>query len=193
MAERIPDPTQTVAVGAPVLIEVGRAGQRPDHALQLPANPDEDDTYDLRVTLIQTITGAYTDDYGLGVPQLVLTGTTAWESPLGRYNGHAVNGPQAARHLYRDILQYYFGLEHGHTSPAGAEMVIYDEAGGRAWRVKPITNMRAQQSHTDPMVKRYTLNLIVEADLTDGPAPGGQADPVAVYLDLAPGRVASFA
>ncbi len=185
----VPDPTQQqIDLEGHVLIEVGPSGAPAQATLQLPANPDEDVTYDLRVTLIQTITGAYTDDYGLGVPRLVLSGTTAWMSPKGRFNGIPVNGPQAARHLYRDILQRYFALETGHTSPAGAEMLIHDEAQKRSWRVKPIQNMRVQQSRSNPMVKLYTLNLIVEADLTDGPQPPTQQapDPVASFLYLVP-------
>lgn len=185
----VPDPTQgQINIDGPVLIEVGPSGQAPQAILQLPANPDEDVTYDLRVTLIQTVTGAYTDDYGLGIPRLVLSGTTAWMSPRGRFNGSPVNGPQAARHLYVDILQRYFGLETGHTSPTGAEMLIHDEAQSRSWRVKPIQNMRVQQSKANPLIKLYTLNLIVEADLTDGPQPVVQqaSDPVAKILYLSP-------
>ncbi len=170
-----PAPPDPALMSLGVWIKVGPLGGPWVNQLRLPVNPDEEVDYDARVTLVQTITGAYFDDYGLGVPRLILTGNTAWMSPKGQFNGAQVNGMDAAKHLYRDILVYYFSQEHGHTSPSSMEMVVFDDAAGYGWRVKPLPPpLVTTRSKSDPLVVHYTATFAVEQDLLHDPASPAQ-------------------
>lgn len=160
-----------LVLGGPLVIEVGPAGAAPVTTLVLPVSPDQQITYDIRATLHQTLLGAYTDRYGLGVPGIVLSGNTAWQASKGSLNGQPVNGPQAARALYRDVVQKYESLTRDVSTPHGVEMVVHDEANKRSWLVEPMPPFRVQQTNQDPLVTYFTLTLIVIADLTDGPMP----------------------
>lgn len=170
-----------VNLGGPLVIEVGPSGGAPVASLDLPVNPDRDETYGIRATLTQSLSGAYTDRYGLEIPKIVLSGTTAWMVPSGRFNGQPINGPQAARMLYREILLRYESMRQSNSSPHGVQMVVHDESTMRSWLVEPMDSLRLRQTSQDPMIVYFTLNLIVVADLTDGPMPPSMqpADPVA--------------
>ncbi len=180
-----PAPPDPSLMAGGVWIKVGPVGGTWVHSLRLPVNPDEEVQYDARVTLIQTITGAYFDDYGLGVPRLTLTGNTAWMSPKGLFNGVQVNGMQAAQHLYRDILLFYFQQERGHTTPSSMEMAVFDDAGGYAWRVKPLPPpLATTRSKSDPLVVHYTAVFAVEQDLLSDSASPAQKTPDPVQQAL---------
>lgn len=167
--------------GAPITIEVGPPHQ-PVHALVLPANPDEQLSIDLRVTLIQTRTGAYYDDFGIGIPTLTLSGTTAWQSAQGKWDGQYCSGPEAALHLHRDIVQWYFAHERAQQSPTGIAMTVVDEGTGNVWTVKPITQVQFSISQTLPTVTYYTLDLSVILDHLNGVPGPPPPDPIANTL-----------
>ncbi len=162
-----------------VTIEVGyglarRAGSllNPVGALTFPANPDIDNTVDLRTTLIQTRVGAYYDKFGIGIPTLVLSGTTAWLSAQARWNGRWVSGKEAALHLARDIVGWYEAQAKASQTPSGVEMQVVDEAGGNLWTVEPITNVQFSQTQAAPIQIFFTLNLSVILDhMTGIPGP----------------------
>lgn len=158
-----------------IIIRCGKVNGTGYNHLQLPVNPDEDITYDPRVTMTQTLTGLYFDDYGWGVPTLVLSGNTAWTSPKGMFNGYPANGYAVAKHLYRDIYMYYFQGEHGNSNPTDMEMLIFDYTNNQAWKVKPMPNgFQTSRSKTDPMVIYYTCRFWVIRDLINDPASPDQ-------------------
>ncbi len=174
---QLPNPLQFKGT---VMLRCGPVGG-PYRNLQLPANPDQEIVADVRVTLIQTVSGAYFDDFGLGIPRLVLTGDTAWVSPQGMYNGEPRNGYQVAQHLYRDILQYYFQSETDTSNPQNMELLIFDYTNNSSWSVKPLPpGMTLQRTKASPMTYSYSVNFVVNRDLiNDAASPGFKpGDPV---------------
>src|SRR5579875_2925400 len=133
-------------------ITVGRAGAPATNILILPVNPDSTLSQDIRVTVTQTISGYYFDDFGLGIPTVQLQGNTAYRSKQGKFNGQWVDGNTAAQHLHRDIIKYYFDQEQAGKSMA---MYIYDHAFGRAWQVKPMEQLQLSITNQNPLVVNY--------------------------------------
>lgn len=175
-------------IGGVVSLEVGPKGQRPSHILVLPANPDQQVSRDMRVTVVQTQDGIYTDDFGLGIQTLILSGTTAWNSPQGKYNGQHVDGNAALKHLYYDIIEYYFEQESVHPMT----LRIYDDAAGQAWEVKPIGQPTLKRSSVNPTTAFYTLELVVLRDLLSANAPVKTPDPV-VHTFSTPQKIQTHA
>ncbi len=129
-------------------------------------------TVDLRTTLIQTRLGAYYDKFGIGIPALILSGTTAWLSQQAQWNGHWVSGRDAALHLKRDIFAWYEAQAKASQTPSGVEMQVVDEATGNLWTVEPITDVQFSQTQAAPIQVFFTLNLSVIVDhLTGIPGP----------------------
>lgn len=154
-----------------VTIEVGYSGRStPVHTLVLPANPDEHLTIDLRNTLIQTRIGAYYDQWGRGIPTLVLSGTTAWQSAQGAFDGRYCSGQEAALHLQRDIFGWYERHQQTDQTPTGVTMTIVDEATRNVWTVTPITELQWSQTQTAPTLAYFTWNLSVLQDHMTGAA-----------------------
>ncbi len=164
----------TFKIGGVVSVEVGPAGQRPARILVLPVNPDQQITRDMRVTVVQTQDGIYTDDFGLGIQTLSLSGTTAWNSAQGRYNGAHVDGNTALKHLYYDIIEYYFEQENAHPML----MRIYDDAVGQAWEVKPIGKPTLKRTSSSPTTAFYTLDLVILRDMMGSTAAHKIVDPI---------------
>lgn len=144
-------------------ITVGPAGKKATNELILPVNPDNTLSQDTRVTVTQTLSGYYFDDFGLGIPTVQLQGNTAYRSSQGKFNGQWVDGQTAAMHLYRDIVKYYFEQEQAGKA---MDMYIYDHAFGRAWKVKPMEQLQLSITSQNPLVINYSCTFTVIQDLT---------------------------
>lgn len=164
-----------------VLLEVGPRGRKAAHSLQLPLNPDMSLSHDLRVTILQGPRTINVENYGLGVPTLTLSGTTAWQSPYGRYQGQPVNGEAAARHLYRDILQFFF------QNPKNS-LMIYSDVTEEAWDVVPTGAIQLQRTSQQPLLVYYTQQFIVLRDLITGYLSQPINDPLTQTLGSSKGR-----
>lgn len=168
----------TINPSGVVTIEVGPASGPPSSILALPVNPDQSLSQDIRVTAIQTLVGAYFDDFGLGLTTLQLSGTTAFNSPQGKFNGRHIDGNEAAHNLYKNIIAYYFQREE--SVKGSTVMHIYDDAFGQSWQVKPIGQLQLSRVSSDPLVLRYSQNFIVIQDLMMPFATQPIPDPVQV-------------
>lgn len=160
-----------------VTIEVGPAGGPASSILTLPVNPDQSLTQDYRVTVQQTWNGIYTDDWGVGVEQIQLNGTTAFSVGQGKFNGAPIDGETAARNLYANCLNYYFQREEKESGTT--TMFIYDDVFGRAWQVKPIGQLQLTITNNSPVVFNYSQTFVVLKDLLTGtPTTTTTTDPV---------------
>lgn len=171
-----------------VTIEVGYRPHHPVHSLVFPANPDEQLTVDLRNTLVQTRIGAYYDQFGRGIPTLVLSGTTAWQSAQGAFDGKYCGGQEAALHLQRDIFDWYERHRKTDQSPTGVVMMIVNDATHNVWTVTPITDLQFSQTHTAPVQVYFTLNLSVIQDHMAGAASPPPYDALAGVIGHAKAR-----
>ncbi len=149
-------------------IEVGPQHGPPVNILVLPVNPGRQINKNFRVTAIQTIDSVFTDDYGVGLQSLSLTGTTAFQSAQGNFNGSYVDGNTALLHLEQDIINYYFSQETAGPTPQGMKMEIYDNAFGKSWQVKPMGNLQISRTPQSPMTANYSIQFLVLSDLIGG-------------------------
>lgn len=156
------------------------SNQRDNHWLRLPINPSlKNFTHPVRTTLTQTEGGAWVDDFGMGVPTLQLQGNTGWRPLYGNYNGNSTpDGFQAFRHLYLDIVKYFFNLRGQTKNPESVEMIVSDEVEDVSYRVVPTQSFQLQRTRNAPLLFPYTLNCIViwSSFSTQGMKP--IADPV---------------
>lgn len=156
-------------VGGTVSIAVGPNGKSPVNTLVFPANPDQSFTHNLRTTVTQTLTGIFVDRFGSGIATVTLSGTTAWTSPIGRFNGQQIDGNTAARHLYRDIHLYYQNQQQ--AKPNSQTMTIFNDVTGEAWDVEPINQPQFQRAAGNgPLTLNYSMDFVVLKDL-NAPAP----------------------
>lgn len=163
-------------------IEVNTADYSNPRVLVLPANPDQQSSRNIRVTVMQTADSIYTDDFGMGIQTLTLSGTTAWRSAQGKWNGQPIDGETAARHLQYDIIDWYFSMEQAGPSPQGMVMAIYDHAFGRAWTVKPIGNVQFAITSQSPVTRNFSVQFLVLSDLANGVSVTPVIDPVVQVL-----------
>lgn len=145
--------------------------------LVLPVNPDQQFSQDFRVTIVQTLSGIYSDNFGAGISQIQLSGTTALNSPQGRFNGQPVDGNTAAMHLYRDILLAFSNLDAAGQNPT---LNIYDDCFNRSWKVKPIGQLQMTRQSTDPLILKYSQTFVVLQDNLAPYAAQKVTDPVQI-------------
>lgn len=155
-----------------VTLEVGAVGKRPTNTLVMPANPDQSYDQNLRVTIVQTRNGIYVDNFGNGIQTLQLSGTTAWNSPHGRFNGQPVDGNTAGRHLRKDIIQYFSNQSAPQT------MMIYDDAFGQSYEVTPIGDLKLSRTQQSPTTLFYTMDFLISHDLVTGITVPKVPDPI---------------
>ena len=176
----LPNPVQFRGA---VMLRCGPKGG-PYNNLQLPANPDQAIVTDFRVTMIQTLSGIYFDDYGKGISDFTLNGNTAWSSPQGLYNGNPINGYQAGYHLQWDIIDHYFSGEHDKSNPQNMELLIFDYTKNASWSVKPVGKMQTSQTKDSPMTINYSISFkIIEDKIHDQASPDMKPnDPVQALI-----------
>lgn len=168
--------THGINVGGTVTIQVGPVGKKPTNVLVLPVNPDQVLAHNMRTTVTQTLSGIYVDRFGAGIQTVNLSGTTAWNSPLGKFNGNPVDGNTAAKHLYRDIILYYENQQL--SKPNSMVMEIFNDVTGEAWQVEPVNTPSFQRTNQSPMVLYYSIDFVVLRDLTTGHQVQKVQDPI---------------
>ena len=147
-----------INIGASTIIEV------PGRSLAFPANPDTQRSINVRTTVVQTVSGIFTDEFGEGIQTINLSGNSAWNSLKGKYNGAQVDGNTAMKHLEMDIVRYY--LANIEKNPK-ITMKLYDDVRQQAWQVKPIGSVQFTATSQDPLTLSFSLQLVVIKDLTN--------------------------
>ena len=165
-------------IGGVVVLEVGAGHGAPVHTLVLPANPDTTQQTNMRTTIVQTTDGIYVDNFGYGIQTLQLSGTSAWDSPLGKFDGQPVPGNPAIQHLSRDIVKKFFDL--GGTSAPGTKAYIrlYNDVTGEAYSLVPVGNEVLKRSKAEPIVVTYSYIFVVLSNLLTGHEVTKVPDPV---------------
>ena len=167
-----------INVGGVVLLEVGQTGQRPINTLVLPVNPQQTFQTNMRVTIVQTLDGLYIDNFGYGIQQISIAGTSAWNSAQGRFNGQHVAGNPAIQHLSQDIIKKFFDLGGVKGSNKNAYIRIYDDVTGAAYEVAPTGNEVLLRSPSSPLTVSYQYTFVVLKDLISGHQIQKAPDPV---------------
>lgn len=152
-------------------------------AFDLTIRPEElSRTEPSRLTVQQTLGGAWADAFGRGLITIRIAGTTGWHG--GRPDAALLSGEDAFRalrdgafiawHDARDAL-----LRAG-QDPAGVELTFVDELDGFVDVVAPKT-FSLRRSKSSPLLIRYSVEMVVLRDAAL-PAGGRLADPVMAAL-----------
>ena len=157
-------PVNGLNIGANVMLEVGIKGQKASRSLIFPVNPDMQRSLNIRNTVTQGYTSVWVDEFGEGIQTITVSGTSAWNSAQGTYNGSHVDGNTAMRHLEMDLVRYYLA---NCTTNVKLAMYLYDDVRGGAWKVIPVGNVQFTATNQTPIELNFTLQLVVIKDLTN--------------------------
>ncbi len=110
-----------------------------------------------RVTVQQTLGGAYLDHYGLGISTISIQGNTGWRA------GQSEDGGQHFERLRSDIFLRWHELraeQQGRGDPDIIELVFSDALDNISVVVAP-QNFRLQRSKSRPLLYQYSMRLVV--------------------------------
>lgn len=165
------------------------------NTLYLPLNPDMQITRAIRTTPTQTIQGAWVDNFGLGVGMLTITGHTGWSSGAGAFNGQPINGYEAYRALWYDIVSYYFAKQSQQAAqPPQVTMQFSSDVDELFFDVMPTSSPNPWtlvRSKTKPYLYQYTLSLIILRDNNHPGAVSPIADPIDPLINVTPNAAVS--
>lgn len=133
----------------------------------LPVGPESlEVSYPARTAVAQTLTSAYLEHFGPGVGAVVLSGTTGW--------GVARNGSALGlAWLNRLIALYnaYLREAAAASDPSTIRMTFADATMGQAFLVVPDpSGLRVQGHKASPLLRRFTLSMIILQVLSGGQA-----------------------
>lgn len=175
-------------------------------AWAFPVGPESlEVSYPARSTATPTFTAAYVDMFGPGIGSIQISATTGWGvgSRKGRPNGNIAIKQLIM--LYKDYLVRAAAA----PDPTAIPMTFADGFGGHAFLVTPdASGLRVQQQKSSPLLRRFSLSLIILHDLTGGkmtseieigklsaieggPQPNEYVEQAQAYLDQSPALQAS--
>lgn len=113
-------------------------------------------SYPTRATVIQTLGGAYCDDFGEGVADITLTGHTGWRGSMG------VPGELQFYNL-RSFLIGEFHEIRSRTAEAGldpdtVELLLADTLNAALFRVYPLSFV-LRRNRQRPLLYQYTIRF----------------------------------
>ncbi|WIT26422.1 hypothetical protein [Bacillus phage SPO1L4] len=120
-------------------------------------NPEEyDQTEPSRVNVTQTKGGAFVDDFGGGVPTVVMSGTTGFKNGTK----DPTSGFKKFKELRDLIREYYFGEAPGSAVKASKELTFHNHTDGEHWIAVP-TTFSLKRSVARPLLYLYNIEMIL--------------------------------
>lgn len=106
-----------------------------------------------RVNVMQTLGGAYVDDFGAGLPQITISGITGYKA---RFNteGLYVDGYEEFVNFRRNIYRNFIESNNPNMS-----LIWYNWEDNEFYQVQP-TNFRLQRNARQPLLYRYEFQFI---------------------------------
>lgn len=131
-----------------------------------------------RATVVQTLGGAWWDDWGPGLPSVQISGTTGWGG------GNRPDGMAEFQKLYSTIFQEWHkqradAIEAG-LDPEMVKLIFCDDLDEFTWVVLP-QQFQLRRNKSRPLLLQYTIQL---AKLADGVEDRSVAE--AALNELAP-------
>lgn len=137
------------------------------HTLVL--NPQDVQQHEpVRMQVVQTIDGAYVDDFGRGLPRVTISGNTGWrlkQMPDGR---GLLDGWQAFKALRSDIFRYYTDAKDEARTflhNADIELHWYNWGEDEYYAIQP-EDFQLQRSSSNPLLYQYTFPFTCLRDLS---------------------------
>lgn len=123
----------------------------------------------VRAQVVQTIGGAYVDDFGRGLPKVSLSGHTGWrlkQTPDGK---ELLDGWQAFKTLRSDIFRYFTDAkDSSRTFLRNPELELhwYNWGEDEYYEVQPTEEFQLQRSASNPLLYQYSWGFTCVRDLT---------------------------
>ena len=135
-----------------------------------------------RLTVHQTLGGAWADNFGPGVPIVNLAGTTGWGQ-----NGRP-DGFEAFKALHATVFTAWHNMRAkaimSGTDPDVVKLIFADVLDDFTWVVAPQTFV-LKRNKSRPLLSQYQISLVKIADQLNSPASsGGLADDIMQSLGL---------
>ncbi len=152
-------------------------GAGPDMQLELQVRPEElTFPQPSRLTVTQTLGGAFADSWGAGLQTLELVGNTGWRGSL------LVNGQDA----YFGLVDVVFNQWHARRKASVAAgqdpntvKLLYNDCLNSLNKLVAPKNFTLHRSRSQPLLFRYTMSLVV---LSDAAAPNSIIDRITQAL-----------
>ena len=142
------------------------------HYLILPVNPDITTADNVRTTPTQTIQGVYTDNFGLGVGQLQVSGHTGWQVGVGQYMGAPVDGFAAMQALQYGIWNYYFALQQTQAiSNSQVTFQWFNDIDEQFFSLQPTGTLSITRHKSTPFLYWFDMSFTILRDIGHGNAP----------------------
>lgn len=160
--------------------------------MTLPINPQEYiESWPTRTNVTQTYGGAWIDYYGLGIGTITMRGTTGWRKKKFRAvfkNGPAdveTDGYESIKKFRDNIFRAFYG-DYNSKSNATIQpsfkqyahspewqLFLFDWANEDYYEVLPVGPFVKMQSASEPLLYRYSLDLIVLRKIDKDSYPKG--------------------
>lgn len=146
------------------LVMLGKDSLRWEHELFV--KPEEITyTYPTRATVIQTLGGAFVDDFGEGITDMVINGHTGWHyAPDINGDLDSLDGLSKMH----DLRYYFFQVYHeermaaaqqGEDPDTAISLYFFDTLHETAYRVYPLS-LQVRKHKSRPLLYQYQMRLI---------------------------------
>lgn len=105
-----------------------------------------------RVNVMQTLGGAYVDDFGAGLRQVTISGITGFKARVNK-EGSYVDGYEEFTNFRRKIYRNFI-----ETNSPGMELYWYNWEDGEFYQVQPMS-FRLQRNARQPLLYRYEFQF----------------------------------
>lgn len=119
-----------------------------------------------RLSVQQTLGGAWADEWGVGVASVSLSGTTGW-----RGAGEGKDGFWQFQELHKTVFKRYHELRAevaaAGLDPAKVKLIFSDGLDDFTWNVAP-QNFVLKRNRTRPLLSQYQIQLVKKGDQKQG-------------------------
>jgi hypothetical protein len=141
--------------------------------ITLPIAPESlEISYTARTQVTPTFTRAYVEHFGPGLGSISISGTMGWGANKNQNRKTVKVGLVQMKDMV-DKFNAYLVKAAASSSPDSIHMTFTDGGTGRTYRVVPEHNGLREQAHkSSPMLRRYSMSLIMVQDITGGNIQG---------------------
>lgn len=137
----------------------------------------------VRMQVVQTIEGAYVDDFGRGLPKVTISGHTGWRLKKMLDGKGLLDGWTAFKALRNDIFRFYTEARDETRSfihNPDYELQWYNWGEGEYYAIQP-EEFQLQRSASNPLLYQYSFPFTCIRDLSVG-YNAGKGKPNVVQL-----------
>ncbi|MHB1420097.1 MAG: LysM peptidoglycan-binding domain-containing protein [Bacillota bacterium] len=140
------------------------SGETDTSNVTLPINPEDlQVTVPPRITVTQTLGGAYSDNWGVGIGTGSLRGHTGWRNRRPVVDGVIVDGFTAYKKLY-DLFLRYLRLCQDAVDPTKIWLFLFDDVDHEAYQIEP-GDFKLFRNKSQPLLFKYEWPFTIVKDL----------------------------